>query len=939
MKQLIILSTVLILLSLSSTVNAQDSSGVTKVAQIYHYWSGAYDVITVRNTAYVSTGSTGIGVVLFTDNRPAYEIGYNDEISAYKLARNRNHLFTTGYTRFGERIHGMFVLTLSNSPEIVGICDIGYPMNDIEVEGDYAYVSADSTGLIIIDISDPENPEEVSTLETDGSARRIALFDDYACIADGEEGLIIVDISDPEDPEEVIRIDVNVTNVTVDDDLMFLSDGTQLLRIYDISDPEEPEQIGEYETERWYWMIEETAVFDEYVIAITGRDIHIINISDPEELRLADRIGCYNVRLEDVYLSGDICYIASQSGVNVGGGILKVDISNPQRVEISDAFYIIGYPCNIDIYGNYAFLTEGEYNGFPEEFDLTFPGVNIFNISNPRRPSHVCHYEVFAERCIDVEVVDDIMYLTAGYGMKIVDVSRIDRLRRISSINIRVLTSSLTISGDYAYIGASYPNYGLYIVDISDPEEPQIVSSILEINDVELNAKEVKIVDDIAYIATHNLILLDISNPEEPEVLEIIDDRRIMNLDINDDYAFITTYGIGDHVHGLWVLDISEPENPQSVVFCETEYIPSLIVIEGNYAILTSLRERLLRVWDISDPEQPEEVGHYIDPNIQYNGNVAMTGTYALVPESSHLGIYNCSRAMGENSPPRWTNLPGDTLECIAGNRIAFGIDAEDPDEEEITLEMICDELPDSASFIDRGDGTGNFTWRTGNFDSGEYLPRFIVSDGDLTDTSEVLIIVHDVNESPEWVETPPDTIEFEEGDLIELSFVASDNNDDFLEIFMVWQNQPDSVRFQDNGDGSAQLLWQTTRGDAGIYQPTFLVYDEDECAQFRLTIIVNEFTGIHHESIILTELTLDPVYPNPFNSTTTITYTLPTTSLITLNLFNLYGQRVRTLFEGFQQSGIHTTILSANSLSSGLYFVKLEVSGKILTRKVMLIE
>jgi len=78
--------------------------------------------------------------------------------------------------------------------------------------------------------------------------------------------------------------------------------------------------------------------------------------------------------------------------------------------------------------------------------------------------------------------------------------------------------------------------------------------------------------------------------------------------------------------------------------------------------------------------------------------------------------------------------------------------------------------------------------------------------------------------------------------------------------------------------------------------------------------------------------------FPNPFNSETTISYSLLHPGYVSLQLFNLYGQRVSKLFEGNRQAGVYSANLSGRDLASGLYFMRLEASDQVLTRKVMLI-
>ena len=68
----------------------------------------------------------------------------------------------------------------------------------------------------------------------------------------------------------------------------------------------------------------------------------------------------------------------------------------------------------------------------------------------------------------------------------------------------------------------------------------------------------------------------------------------------------------------------------------------------------------------------------------------------------------------------------------------------------------------------------------------------------------------------------------------------------------------------------------------------------------------------------------LNPSYPNPFNSETVLSYTLPTAAAIRLEVFALNGQRVAVLHEGFQAAGYHTIALGASDLASGVYLYRL---------------
>ncbi|NQU06250.1 MAG: T9SS type A sorting domain-containing protein, partial [Calditrichaeota bacterium] len=79
--------------------------------------------------------------------------------------------------------------------------------------------------------------------------------------------------------------------------------------------------------------------------------------------------------------------------------------------------------------------------------------------------------------------------------------------------------------------------------------------------------------------------------------------------------------------------------------------------------------------------------------------------------------------------------------------------------------------------------------------------------------------------------------------------------------------------------------------------------------------------------------------YPNPFNSTTRITYSLPEAAIVNLTLFDISGREVASIVNGYRKAGVYEANISAENLSSGLYFIKLDDSKQIVTRKLMLIK
>jgi len=96
---------------------------------------------------------------------------------------------------------------------------------------------------------------------------------------------------------------------------------------------------------------------------------------------------------------------------------------------------------------------------------------------------------------------------------------------------------------------------------------------------------------------------------------------------------------------------------------------------------------------------------------------------------------------------------------------------------------------------------------------------------------------------------------------------------------------------------------------------------------------------GISNNQINLDDYKLLQNYPNPFNPSTTISYNLVKSGIVTLKVFDLLGREVSTLVNEFQQSGLKEVSFNASNLSSGLYFYSISTPGFTDIKKMMLIK
>ena len=142
--------------------------------------------------------------------------------------------------------------------------------------------------------------------------------------------------------------------------------------------------------------------------------------------------------------------------------------------------------------------------------------------------------------------------------------------------------------------------------------------------------------------------------------------------------------------------------------------------------------------------------------------------------------------------------------------------------------------------------------------------------------------------------------------------------------------------------DGDLYSAGYCNSGDT----PKFVWIDSDGKAH-NLTadtpvFLNNEIYNIsleHMESTIPDEYTLLHNYPNPFNPSTTISFSVPRNGHVTINIFDVNGRLVSTLLDDTIGSGYHNVTWDATEMSAGLYMYTLQAEGISLSNKMILMK
>ncbi|MCP4633704.1 MAG: T9SS type A sorting domain-containing protein, partial [candidate division Zixibacteria bacterium] len=118
------------------------------------------------------------------------------------------------------------------------------------------------------------------------------------------------------------------------------------------------------------------------------------------------------------------------------------------------------------------------------------------------------------------------------------------------------------------------------------------------------------------------------------------------------------------------------------------------------------------------------------------------------------------------------------------------------------------------------------------------------------------------------------------------------------------------------------------------------LFTNDPENFYLQIPVVMNiGMTSIEPVQALPSSLEISSAYPNPFNSSVLINYTLFEDMNVKLDVYNILGRHVSTLVDEKQLSGSHKIQWKASTYSSGIYFYKLTTNNKVLTKRMTLLK
>jgi len=146
--------------------------------------------------------------------------------------------------------------------------------------------------------------------------------------------------------------------------------------------------------------------------------------------------------------------------------------------------------------------------------------------------------------------------------------------------------------------------------------------------------------------------------------------------------------------------------------------------------------------------------------------------------------------------------------------------------------------------------------------------------------------------------------------------------------VAAIWMASPD------HSGGLPRLLAFTQENDEVQFDIPSLKYWDMVVVEYDTDAAVQK-----KETSSPNILTLQHNFPNPFNSQTTIRFTLPEASTIRLLIYNIDGQQIRKLEKGRLTAGLHKIKINADGLTSGIYFYEVQSATQVARDQFLLVK
>jgi hypothetical protein len=668
------------------------------------------------------------------------------------------------------------------------------------------------------------------------------------------------------------------------------------LHIMDLSNPLEPTEITFLDGVALGVSVSNNRAY--YTSSMGGVVLDISNPTQPQELGRW-RIG----GSEDILVNGDIGVITTEEGCP-----FVVDVSDPQNVHlVGTELFAQCYLRLVGLVGDY-FALRGTAAPF-------VAGLRLFDLSNPVQPVQVAAIDTnYSIR--DAFIYGNYAYLAASsHGLRIVDLSNPVQPFVVATCDDSVNSPciSVTVTGDYAVVGKEW---GINIWNVTNHSNPTFEGSLTIDHEAwGLFSTGTTVYAPYGfYVSTSLATVIDISNPEEPvEVGSFGPQGSIGRMVVSGTMAYVA-----GGWNGITIIDATNPDvlfevecaEPSGFFFDPWE---AHIAKKDDYLYMPDNYQSLFVV-DIHDPTHPQfSLGWHPTYGVQLSG-IIVVDDYAYLGDVWHnrLHIFN----LADPSSPAWVDsldLPdswgvfgfatyGDYL-CVAAGEGFYILSLTNPAAPQLVGTL--DQYVGSELAI-----VGHYAYGAG---------YSVVPIIDLSNPSQPTL-AGNIPTTCIAIAARANSLITADNNGLKAWDVTNPLNPELVGYYITHAEIENVEEVEDIDIIDGHVLW--------VSPYRFRAYECDALS-----------SAPSHPEIIPHEFVLYPCYPNPFNPSTVIRFSLPHTEHAKLTIYDVTGRQVKVLVNEVLSSGEHRITFEGSSLSSGVYFARLEAGNRMKTEKMVLLK
>lgn len=477
--------------------------------------------------------------------------------------------------------NGLVIVDVSrpDQPRVLGSVDTPgdrhSSANCVAVRGAWAYVAGGPWGLQVVDVSDPHHPRIAAGVATPGDACEVAVSEGYAYVTLGSDGLSVVDVTDPGAARVVAHLATGspAFGIALAGGCAYLAAGSGGLQVADVSDPLRPELLATAGAPGWHVDV----AVDGDRAYLVGSRLTVLDITDPAAPRFLGDVQAH-LGLDEVAALGPlVCTVGS-------GGLQLADVSDPSAPTWLEDVLIADAAFGLDVENGLAFAAA--------------PGkvFHILRLPRPERPLR--GMADTPGTAVGVAGLEDYAYLADWEeGLAIADVHDVDAPWLVASLPLAGFAQGLHVARNMVYVAAR--TAGMHVVDASDPMHPRITGSL----DTPGDAWDVSAAGHRAYIADGpaGVQVVDLTNPSLPVIVETLDTPGACTaLAMEADRLYVA-----DGFSGVRILDLST--SPASWAG---------FVSMAGYALDVAIRDRILWIADLWGALLVVDVGDASRPQV-----------------------------------------------------------------------------------------------------------------------------------------------------------------------------------------------------------------------------------------------------------------------------------------------------------------------------------